>query len=75
MHLRDVEGNDLITPVRQAGFPGLKPGDQWCVCAASWYRAYRAGVPCPVNLLATHKAALRIVPLEALMENSLAIEA
>lgn len=74
-HLRDELGNDLVTPALQHGFPGLKPGDQWCVCAASWMRAYAAGVACPVDLEATHKAALSVVPLEALMENSLAVEA
>ena len=64
-------GNDLITPVPQYGFPGLKPGDRWCVCAASWFQAYRAGVACPVDLEATHARALEAVPLEALLEYAL----
>jgi uncharacterized protein (DUF2237 family) len=69
--LRD-RGNDLITPARQYGFPGLKPGDQWCVCAASWRQAFKEGVACPVVLESTHAAALRIVPLEELMQYALA---
>ena len=70
-----AQGNDLMTPALQHGFPGLRPGDQWCVCAASWYRAYRMGVACPVHLESTHRAALRVVPLEALMEYAIAEEA
>jgi hypothetical protein len=69
-HLRQ-RGNDLITPAPQYGFPGLRPGDRWCVCAASWLDAYRAGVACPVDLQATHAQALKIVPLEALLEHAL----
>ncbi|TVQ92102.1 MAG: DUF2237 domain-containing protein [Deltaproteobacteria bacterium] len=65
------QGNDLVTPAPQHGFPGLKAGDRWCVCAGSWYQAYRAGVACPVDLEATHAAALRSVPLEALMAHAL----
>ena len=73
-HLRE-QGNDLITPRAEFGFPGLKPGDQWCVCAASWLRAYQAGAACPVKMEATHAAALSIVPLKALIEMSIATEA
>lgn len=65
-------GNDLVTPAPQFGFPGLQPGDRWCVCAASWYQAYQAGVACPVDLLATHAAALQRVPLDALLACALA---
>lgn len=68
-------GNNLRDPVPEAGFPGLKPGDQWCVVAASWFQAYRAGVACPVVLESTHQQTLRIVPLEALMEHAYAPEA
>lgn len=68
-------GNDLITPAFQHGFPGLKGGDQWCVCAASWRQAYRAGIACPVHLESTHMKALEIVPLEELMELAIAPEA
>jgi uncharacterized protein len=66
-----ARGNDLVTPMPQYAFPGLKPGDRWCVCAGSWYQAYRSGVACPVDLEATHAAALEAVPLEALMEHAL----
>ncbi len=69
------QGNNLLEPVPQAGFPGLKPGDQWCVVAASWYQAARAGLGCPVVLESTHQAALQIVPLEVLMAHALANEA
>lgn len=67
-----AQGNDLITPAPQFGFPGLRPGDRWCVCAASWYRAYQVGMACPIDLQATHAAALDIVPLDALMEHAVA---
>jgi len=67
-------GNDLITAVPRARFPGLRPGDQWCVCAASWRLAYRAGKACPVVLESTHAAALTIVPLEELMMHAIAEE-
>lgn len=63
-------GNDLVTPAPQHGFPGLVPGDRWCVCAASWYQAHRAGVACPVDLEATHAKALSVVPLDVLMEHA-----
>ena len=67
-------GNDLLTPARQHGFPGLKHGDQWCVCAGSWYQAYLEGKACPIVLEATHQRTLQIVPLEALMQHSYAVE-
>ncbi len=69
------QGNDLVTPHPHLGFPGLRPGDQWCVCAASWYGAHLAGVGCSVNLQATHARALQVVPLEALMQHAIAEEA
>ena len=69
-----ARGNDLITPARQHGFPGLKDGDQWCVCAASWRQAFKQGVACPVVLESTHAAALQHVPLEELMQYALAPE-
>jgi len=68
-------GNDLVTPAPQHGFPGLKEGDQWCVCAASWREAHRQGWACPVDLEATHRKALDVVPLDALMEHAVAYEA
>ena len=61
-------GNDLITPHPEFGFPGLKDGDKWCVCA-SWYaRALEAGKACPIYLKATHKKTLELVPIEKLKE-------
>ncbi|MEZ4239633.1 MAG: DUF2237 domain-containing protein [Myxococcota bacterium] len=68
-------GNDLVTPVPEHDFPGLQPGDCWCVCAASWLDAYQAGLACPVLLERTHRNALQTVPLELLMEHALAPEA
>ena len=59
-------GNDLSTPVPEAGFPGLKPGDRWCLCAGRWKEAFDAGVAPPVFLQATHEEALAIVPLAVL---------
>jgi uncharacterized protein len=64
-HQRSV-GNDLSTPMPQYGFPGLKPGDRWGVCAGRWLQAYQDGVEAPVVLKATNEAALEHVPLEAL---------
>lgn len=61
-------GNDLITPHPEFGFPGLKPGDQWCLCAARWQEAHEAGVAPRVLLQATHAAALRVVKLKDLKE-------
>ena len=61
-----ARGNDLSTPRPEYGFPGLKPGDHWCLCAARWAEAERAGVAPPVDLSATHEGALRIVPLTLL---------
>lgn len=63
-------GNDLSTPVPAAGFPGLKPGDQWCLCAARWKEALDAGVAPPVVLTATEQSALRHVTLEELVRHS-----
>ncbi len=65
------QGNDLITPVPGFGFPGLKPGDRWCVCAGTWRQAYEAGVAPPVILSATHEETLAIIPLDALKEYAL----
>ena len=62
-----VAGNDLITPHPEFGFPGLKDGDRWCVCARTWLEAAEKGMACPINLDATHEESLQIIPLE-LME-------
>jgi uncharacterized protein (DUF2237 family) len=61
-------GNDLSTPMPQYGFPGLHPGDQWCVCAARWLQVVQAGAPCPVVLESTHEATLEVVPFETLLQ-------
>lgn len=59
-------GNDLSTPVPAYQFPGLKPGDRWCLCASRWQEALEAGVAPPVILSATHEKALEFVSLEDL---------
>lgn len=59
-------GNDLVTPRPQWDFAGLRPGDRWCVVAARWLQATRAGVVAPVVLAATHERALQVVPLDVL---------
>ncbi|MEO1494249.1 MAG: DUF2237 domain-containing protein [Pseudomonadota bacterium] len=64
-------GNDLSTPVPEYGFDGLKPGDQWCLCAVRFLQAYEAGKAPRVKLTATHKRALDVVPLDTLREMAL----
>jgi uncharacterized protein len=59
-------GNDLATPAPQYGFPGLQPGDRWCVTAFNWLRAHQEGAAAPVVLASTHEMATAIVPLEIL---------
>lgn len=61
-------GNDLSTPVPAYQFPGLKPGDRWCLCASRWQEAISAGVAPPIVLAATHEKALETIPLEVLQE-------
>ena len=61
-------GNDLITPVPEFRFPGLNPGDRWCVTARNWLQSHEDGVAAPVVLAATHEKATEIVPLEILEE-------
>jgi uncharacterized protein (DUF2237 family) len=56
-------GNDLSTPRPEFGFPGLQPGDRWCLCASRWAQAHRAGVAPPVVLEATHASALEFADL------------
>lgn len=60
------QGNDLITPVPEFDFPGLKPGDRWCLCAARWREALEAGCAPKVALRATHERALQVVGIEEL---------
>ncbi|MFN3786613.1 MAG: DUF2237 family protein [Thiothrix sp.] len=64
-------GNDLITPLPEYGFPGLKPGDQWCLCAARWREALQAGKAPRVRILATHQDCLRILDLDDLKRHAL----
>jgi uncharacterized protein (DUF2237 family) len=61
-----ARGNDLSTPMPDFGFPGLKPGDRWCLCAARWREALEAGAAPRVILAATHEATLEIVELKDL---------
>ena len=63
-------GNDLTTPMPQYMFPGLVPGDRWCVTARNWLAAHGDGVAAPVVLSSTHESVLELVPLAALRENS-----
>ncbi|GAA3954604.1 DUF2237 family protein [Allohahella marinimesophila] len=64
------QGNDLSTPRPEFGFPGLKPGDGWCLCASRWRDAFRADCAPRVRLQATHLAALDIVPLTELKQHA-----
>ena len=64
-------GNDLSTPRAEFGFPGLRPGDQWCLCAARWQVALKAGKAPKVVLQATHAASLRIVKLADLKRHAI----
>ena len=64
-------GNDLITPVPAFNFPGLKPGDRWCLCASRWKEALDAGVAPPVVLSATHASAVEYVSLDELKQHAL----
>jgi uncharacterized protein (DUF2237 family) len=63
------QGNDLSTPTSY--FPGLKPGDQWCLCVSRWKQALDDGVAPLVDLAATHEAALATVPLEVLQQHAI----
>jgi uncharacterized protein len=66
-----AQGNDLSTPVPAFQFPGLKPGDRWCLCAARWQEALEDGVAPPVVLEATHAAAVEHVALADLKEHAI----
>lgn len=65
-----ARGNDLSTPRLELGFPGVKPGQRWCVCAARWFEAYKSGQACPVILEACHEETLAVIPLRILEEFS-----
>jgi uncharacterized protein (DUF2237 family) len=73
-HQRSV-GNDLVTPRPEWSFPGLSPGDRWCVVAQRWAQAYAAGVAAPVVLASTHERALEAVPLSALQQHAVDVPA
>lgn len=73
-HQRAI-GNDLSTPMPQYSFPGLVPGDRWCVTAANWARAFNDGVAAPVVLAATNEAVLQLVPIEALRQHAVDVPA
>ena len=66
-----AEGNDLITPMPLYQFPGLKPGDKWCLCVQRWREALEAGVAPPVDLEATHISALEFVSLDDLKKHAI----
>lgn len=63
-----LRGNDLSTPMPYFNFPGLKPGDRWCLCALRWKEAYQEGFAPPVILEATHEKVLEYIPFEWLLE-------
>lgn len=73
-HQRGI-GNDLSTPMPQYHFPGLVPGDRWCVTAANWLRSHRDGMAALVVLGSTHESVLDIVPLEVLREHAVDVPA
>ena len=64
-------GNDLITPHPEFGFPGLKDGDNWCVCASWFARAVEAGKECKIYLKKTNEKTLKIIPLEILKKHAI----
>lgn len=68
-HQRRI-GNDLVTPMPQYRFPGLVPGDRWCVTARNWLRAHQDGAAAPVVLASTHERVLDLVPLDALQQHA-----
>jgi uncharacterized protein (DUF2237 family) len=71
-HQRSI-GNDLSTPVPEYRFPGLLPGDRWCVTALNWLRAHHDGCAAPVVLACTNERTLEVVPLEVLLEHKVDI--
>lgn len=65
------QGNDLITPRPEMNFPGLTPGDRWCLCAGRWKEAVQAGVAPPVILEATHESAVKVLSLDVLKAHAI----
>jgi uncharacterized protein (DUF2237 family) len=70
LQITQIMGNDLSTPQPRLGFPGLNPGDRWCLCALRWQEALEAGVAPPVILRATHEAALQHVAMADLVKHA-----
>lgn len=68
LHYSRFAGNDLSTPVPEFGFPGLKPGDRWCLCAPRWLEAYKREMAPKIFLTRTHRRALEVIPLEVLRQ-------
>lgn len=66
-------GNDLMSPAPHHGFPGLKPGDRWCLCVSRWQDALDAGVAPPMVLSATHESTLKYFSLEDLNKHAVTI--
>jgi len=66
-----ARGNDLMTPRPEFDFPGLKPGDHWCICATRWVEARDAGVAPPVDLAATHEDALEYASIDSFHDHAL----
>lgn len=71
LEFSQIRGNDLSTPMPMSGFPGLQPGDRWCLCAARWREALDHGVAPLVNLAATHEIALNFASLEDFLAYSI----
>ena len=75
LHFSAIAGNDLSTPRPDWGFPGLSPGDRWCVCAARWQEAHDAGCAPAVVLAATHAQALEVVAIDDLLAHADRVDA
>lgn len=71
LEFSSASGNDLSTPYPQYGFPGLVPGDRWCLCASRWMESYHAGLAPKVVLEATHEKMLEFIPLPELIKFAL----
>ena len=68
---KEEAGNDLITPHREFGFPGLKDGDSWCICATTYAESINAGTACKIFLKKTNYKTLEIIPLELLKKHAI----
>ena len=73
-HQRRI-GNDLSTPMPRYRFPGLAPGDRWCVTAMNWLRAHNDGAAAPIVLASTHERSLEVIPLTALEQHAVDVPA